>query len=61
MRASVLTGRKLYKKRDFWYAVRYGFELECARRMPPQTGKICRCSKSGILQSALCPDRKRRE
>ena len=30
---SVLTGRKLYKKRDFWYAVKYGFELECARRM----------------------------
>ena len=29
----MLTGRKLYKKRDFWYAVRYGFELECARRM----------------------------
>lgn len=38
----MLTGRKLYKKRDFWYAVRYGFELECARWMPPQTGKICR-------------------
>ena len=53
----MLTGRKLYKKRDFWYAVKYGFELECAHRMrrrlvkyaaadrqnmPPQTGNICR-------------------
>lgn len=35
----MLTGRKLYKKRDFWYAVRYGFELECARRMRRRPAK----------------------
>lgn len=43
----MLTGRKLYKKRNFWYAVKYGFGLECARRMRRRLVKYAAADRPG--------------